>query len=88
MAQQTQGAFDITYASGEHGRGIREAPLLLDENDLSVEVCTTGLTLDLGGLGKGYALDRVRFLLADWGMNRCLIHGGGSSILALDPPWG
>jgi thiamine biosynthesis lipoprotein len=88
MTQRTRGAFDITYASSKHCRGTREDPLLLDENDLSVEVCTAGLTLDLGGLGKGYALDRVRFLLVDWGINRCLIHGGGSSILAMDPPEG
>ncbi len=42
--------------------------------------------LDFGGYGKGYALDRVAELLEEWEIRRALIHGGSSSILALDAP--
>lgn len=44
---------------------------------------TTTLNLDLGGIGKGYALDRTLEILADWEVARALIHGGTSTVLAV-----
>lgn len=44
------------------------------------------LDLDLGGIGKGYALDRSREILADWEIERALIHGGTSTALAIGTP--
>lgn len=90
VTQLTSGAFDVTLGSKNQddppqGNGYL---LSLNEADLSVEVLASGLQVDLGGVGKGFTLDRVSELLEDWGMTRCLIHGGGSSILALDPPDG
>ncbi|GAB4143690.1 MAG: FAD:protein FMN transferase [Planctomycetaceae bacterium] len=41
-----------------------------------------GVRLDLGGIGKGYALDRIASLLDDGGVNDFLLHGGHSSLLA------
>jgi thiamine biosynthesis lipoprotein len=39
----------------------------------------TGPWLDLGALGKGYALDQAALLLAEWGITTgCLIAGGSS----------
>ncbi|MFQ5738066.1 MAG: FAD:protein FMN transferase [Acidobacteriota bacterium] len=40
------------------------------------------LELNLGGIGKGYALDRAARLLKDAGLEHFLLHGGHSSILA------
>ncbi len=42
--------------------------------------------LDLGGIGKGYAVDRVAELLEEWEVRHALVHGGFSSVLALEPP--
>jgi thiamine biosynthesis lipoprotein len=44
--------------------------------------------IDLGGIGKGYALDWAGAVLRQWGLQRWLIHSGGSTILALKPPAG
>jgi thiamine biosynthesis lipoprotein len=43
------------------------------------------LALDLGALGKGYALDRAREVLADWSVGDALIHAGTSTALGLGP---
>jgi thiamine biosynthesis lipoprotein len=41
------------------------------------------LDLDLGGIGKGYALDRVLDVLADWSVENALVHGGTSTAIAI-----
>jgi thiamine biosynthesis lipoprotein len=47
---------------------------------------TGTLILDLGGIGKGYALDRTLDVLSDWGIERALIHGGTSTAVAKGTP--
>ncbi len=42
-----------------------------------------GLEINLGSIGKGYAIDRVLEQLQDHGCDRALIHGGHSSVFAL-----
>ena len=39
--------------------------------------------VDLGAIGKGYALDKAAELLADWEIPDVLLHSGTSSVLAL-----
>ena len=46
----------------------------------------TELNLDLGGIGKGYALDCTLQILSDWGVERALVHGGTSTALAVGTP--
>jgi thiamine biosynthesis lipoprotein len=46
----------------------------------------TELSLDLGGIGKGYALDCTLEILADWGVKRALVHGGTSTALSVGTP--
>ena len=53
---------------------------------LKATVKTGLLDLDLGGIGKGYALDRSQEILADWEIKRALIHGGTSTALAVGTP--
>ncbi len=43
------------------------------------------LDLDLGAVGKGYALDRVREVLADWSVENALVHSGTSTVLGIGP---
>lgn len=56
--------------------------LELDKDDLSVRFLRPGLELNLGAIGKGYALDRCAEILLAGGVNDFLVHGGLSSALA------
>ncbi len=60
----------------------------LDETEHTVELLTDELQIDLGGIGKGYAVDKMAGLLGDWGIDAALIHSGCSSALALGAPPG
>jgi len=62
----------------------------LEINPVSHEVTllVDNIQLDLGGYGKGYALDRMVEILEEWDTSIALLHGGRSSALALDSPMG
>lgn len=53
-----------------------------------VEFRSTCLEIDLGAIGKGYALDRAAEMLRANGITSALLDAGGSTIVALDPPAG
>jgi thiamine biosynthesis lipoprotein len=58
--------------------------VVLDQQARTVRFLRQGLEINLGSIGKGYALDRVAALLrADWNLNSALLHGGHSSVYAL-----
>jgi FAD:protein FMN transferase len=77
--QETGGAFDISIGTGFEA-------LEWDADNFVVTARTGGVQLDLGGIGKGYAVDRVAELLTEWDIQSALVHGGQSSVLAMDPP--
>lgn len=57
-----------------------------------VELAAAGMALDLGGIGKGYAADRMAGLLRRRGVRHALINFGESSLVAIGPrpdgqPW-
>jgi len=60
--------------------------LRLDAEEHTVEVLSEGVQVDLGGMGKGYAVDQMAKLLREWSIDVALIHGGYSSVFALDGP--
>ena len=61
----------------------------LDPNGMTITVHCDHLGLDLGGIGKGYALDQAaEILLEDFGITRALLNAGESTVLALQPPEG
>ena len=62
--------------------------LQLNEAEHTIKLSASGVQVDLGGIGKGYAVDRVAELLRDWSINVALVSGGYSSVLALDAPPG
>jgi thiamine biosynthesis lipoprotein len=50
----------------------------------SVRYLRPGLEVNLGAIGKGYALDRVAVLLStEWNVSAGLLHGGYSSVYAM-----
>lgn len=56
----------------------------LDDKEQTVAFRRQGLEINLGSIGKGYALDRVvEDLRERWGCTSALVHGGHSSIFAL-----
>jgi FAD:protein FMN transferase len=58
------------------------AGVVLDEERRSVRLTDRRLKIDLGGFGKGYALDAAAEILTRFGVSRALLHGGTSSVLA------
>lgn len=60
----------------------------LDEDGLRVTVQADHMVFDLGGLGKGYALDQAAILLAEWSIQHAFLNAGDSTLLALGPPQG
>ncbi|MEN8182333.1 MAG: FAD:protein FMN transferase, partial [Myxococcota bacterium] len=54
----------------------------------TVALAVPGMSLDLGGIAKGWALDRMRERLVALGIDRALVSFGRSSILALGAPPG
>jgi thiamine biosynthesis lipoprotein len=75
------GAFDIAI-----GTGLQT--LVLDHDERVVRATADGVRVDLGGIGKGYAVDLMAELLEEWELTRSFVHGGFSSVIALDPPEG
>jgi thiamine biosynthesis lipoprotein len=79
MFEVTAGAFDISL-----GTGLEALDLLPEE--FTVHAHAAGVSIDLGGIAKGYAVDRVADLLDEWHVRRALVHGGQSSVRALEAP--
>jgi len=102
--RETNGAFDVTIgplvdlwrgnripSEEEISASLRRigfTHLHLDENRHAVRFDGESPIVDLGGFGKGYALDVMAALLQDWEVSAAFLHGGGSTALALDPPLG
>ncbi len=89
----TDGLFDITLGTRvEHRKsgGAGEEPVLVGRlhihPDLAAITCEEpGRVIDLGGIGKGFALDQIHQLLVDWGAEDGLLAAGASSLLAFGP---
>ncbi|MFM8471671.1 MAG: FAD:protein FMN transferase [Limisphaerales bacterium] len=58
----------------------------LNEAELTVRFTRPGVQLDLGSIGKGYAVERAGELLREAGVSSALWHGGTSTVLALGAP--
>ena len=48
----------------------------------TVRLTEPGMQINLGGIGKGYAVDRAAMILQRGGANQFLLHGGQSSAIA------
>ena len=62
--------------------------VVLDRERGTVRFDRSGVELDLGGIGKGYAVDRVVELLRRRGVRSALVNLGGSSVYGLGAPPG
>jgi thiamine biosynthesis lipoprotein len=64
----------------------------LDGRAYTIRFQRPGVVLDLGAIGKGYALERAEQLIRDAGVTRGILHGGTSTVCAIgrddqDRPW-
>lgn len=59
------------------------ANVVLDQEASSVRFARAGVRIDLGAIGKGYALERAAEIVQEACPQGVLLDGGGSSILAL-----
>jgi thiamine biosynthesis lipoprotein len=48
---------------------------------------SSGHIVDLGAIGKGWALDKCAAVARDAGVERAFFHSGGSSMVAIGGPW-
>jgi len=107
-SRDTDGAFDITYASVGYLYDFRNRKrpdeksleralsavdyrhVVLDPRDRTVRFTQSGVRIDLGGIGKGHAVDRGIAVLQGRGITRALVTAGGDSRIIGDRfgnPW-
>jgi len=84
------GGTTVRSCRPDHGLSLSRVGmrrLELDSASFSVGIkmesgCSEGVLIDLGAIGKGYALDKAADILEEWGINNYLIVAGGSTALA------
>jgi thiamine biosynthesis lipoprotein len=81
--RETGGAFDVAYLSETPAH---EAGFRLDPAKRSVQVTASGVRLDLGGIGKGFALDRMAAVLREWDIRAAMLWASTSTVLAFGRP--
>jgi len=60
--------------------------LVLDDDARVVELSAAGVRLDLGGIAKGYVLDRALAVLRHAGADSALVEAGGDIVTGAAPP--
>ncbi len=73
--QETFGLFDITL---KNFYAIR-----FHEHNKAVSFSQSGIRIDFGGYGKGYALKRIKGIMEDAAVHQCFVDFGNSSILGV-----
>ena len=86
---ETNGAFDVTAGSlALTGRptATAEPRFEIDRTRRLVTVRAGDVAVDVGGIGKGYAVDQVVAILRDWSIRTALVHAGQSTVYAIGNP--
>lgn len=78
---ERQGAIPDEAALAAALSHVGSDKLVLDAERETIAFTEPGVELNLGSIGKGYALDRCAELLIAGGVEHFLLHGGQSSIL-------
>jgi len=60
--------------------------LRVDLEQGTASLLRQGMSLDLGGIGKGYAADEALATLSQWGFDRALVELGGEVVAGAPPP--
>jgi len=100
LAEKTFGAFDVNVGKRmehendnsektiEHppGRYLPLAQTIKLGNDFTALILSDDVAIDLGGIGKGFAIDQMVAILQRWGIEYGFIHSGTSTARALQSP--
>ena len=89
VSTATEGAFDIAFRSRAVWRAANRQPgpvLAFDPNAHAVYTLTPGVDLNLGAIGKGYAVDRAVAVLREWNITAGLASSGQSTVLTFGRP--
>lgn len=89
-SERTGGLFDSTIGKSiEHQKNaqagtvpILTGQLQIDPKRPAIHCIQAGREIDLGGIGKGFALDRMQNCLKDWNISSALLSAGSSTQLA------
>lgn len=96
----SDGAFDITVGGAMERLGfhpvsgdgaapnVTSASIVLDARTRTIALRDRRVGIDLGAIAKGHALDLAARVLREAGVERALLHGGTSSVLAIGAPPG
>lgn len=57
---------------------VNNNDLILDEKERTAYLSKAGMSLDLGAIAKGYAVERAAVVLQENGINKALINAGGN----------
>lgn len=82
----TEGRFDVTLGSrirGDATDGDLPGRLAVDPGRPMVTCLEPGRQIDLGAIGKGFALDRMGDILAGHGLRGAFLQAGASTLLAM-----
>jgi len=77
------GNFDITAAPQKTGR---YKDIILDKDRASIRFLDEDIKIDLGGIAKGYAVDRAKEILVSKGIENALVNIGGNMFGVGNPP--
>jgi len=72
----------ITDARSKTGMHLVE----LNANNFTIRFAREGVMLDLGAIGKGYAIERATTILREEGITSAILHGGTSTVSAIGCP--
>ena len=96
LHERTGGLFDVTLGRAiRHRKDAESGPppetigsLMIHPDEPAVTCIEPGRELDLGGIGKGFALDHLRAILATWDAPEGLLSAGASTHLGFgDRDW-
>ena len=79
---RTDGCFDVTVHSDCHTQESVHT-VRLSPGEQTLFFSRPGVTINLSGFLKGYALEKIRPLLRQFGVDNALVNMGNSSVLAL-----
>lgn len=77
------GAFDICLRQGFPANPSDQPRVVLDHSSQAITRTHEFVKVDLGGIGKGMAMESIRGIADEWEIADWIAHGGFSSVLAM-----